>query len=134
MTTPMSAERFADRFRFYKGQTQQQRGVLELHAAISSGDKGAEILDEQAPWALTYSEEPPAPAGGLDPRGSEEAGMAGPHKPAPVQPGDTYLLSSDIRFWSRTSFRCRLTWGPWRCRPGRPAAPSGSPASAHHPH
>jgi len=95
MTTPMSAERFADRFRFYKGQPQQQRGILELHAVISSSDKGAEILDEQAPWALAYSEEPPAPAGGLDPRGSEEAGMAGPQKPAPVQPGDSYLLVND---------------------------------------
>jgi len=28
MTTPMSAERFADRFRFYRNQPQQQRGVL----------------------------------------------------------------------------------------------------------
>jgi hypothetical protein len=45
MTTPMSAERFADRFRHYKGQAQQQRGVLQLYAAISSSDKGAEILD-----------------------------------------------------------------------------------------
>jgi hypothetical protein len=98
MTTPMSAERFADRFRFYKGQPQQQRGVLELHAAISSSDKGAEILDEQAPWAVTFSEQPPqppVPSGGLDSRGSEEAGMAGPQKPAPVQPGDTYLLVND---------------------------------------
>ncbi len=50
MTTPMSAERFADRFRLYKGQPQQLRGVLELHAVISSSDKGAEILDEQAPF------------------------------------------------------------------------------------
>ncbi len=95
MTTPMSAERFADRFRYFKGQAQQQRGVLELHAAISSSDKGAEILDEQAPWALTYSEEPPALAGGLDPRGSEEVGMVGPQKPAPVKPGDSYLLVND---------------------------------------
>jgi hypothetical protein len=76
VTTPMSAKRFADRFRFYKGQPQQQRGVRELHAAISSSDNGAEILDEQVSWAVTFSEQPPqasAPAGGLDPRGSEEA-------------------------------------------------------------
>ena len=99
MTTPMSAERFADRFRFYSGQPQQQRGVLELHAAISSSDQGSAILDEQAPWALTYSEQPPEPplsAGGLDPRGSEEAGMAGPQLAAPVQPGDTYLPSKKL--------------------------------------
>ncbi len=28
MTTPMSAERFADRFRYYRDQPQQQRGVV----------------------------------------------------------------------------------------------------------
>ena len=90
MTTPMSAERFSDRFRFYCDQPQQQRGVLQLFEAISSTERGEEILCEQAPWALTYSGQPPAavqpsvPAGGLDPRGSEEAGMAGPQKPAPV--------------------------------------------------
>jgi len=98
MTTPMSAERFADRFRFYSGQPQQQRGVQQLYAAIGSSDQGTAILDEQAPWALTYSEQPPqpqAPTGGLDPRGSEEAGMAGPQMAAPVHPGDTYLLVND---------------------------------------
>jgi hypothetical protein len=101
MTTPMGAERFVDRFRFYKGQPQQQRGVLELFEAISRTERGQEILCEQAPWALTFSEEPPAPAepqppaGGLDPRGSEEAGMAGPRMPAPVKAGDSYLLVND---------------------------------------
>jgi len=101
MTTPMSAERFTDRFRFYRDQPQQQRGVLQLFEAISSTERDEEILCEQAPWALTYSEEPPAPvqpqppAGGLDPRSSEEAGMAGPQKPAPVKPGDSYLLVND---------------------------------------
>jgi hypothetical protein len=72
MTTPMSAERFSDRFRFYSGQPQQQRGVQQLYAAIGSSDQGTAILDEQAPWAVIFSEqppEPPAPAGGLDPRG-----------------------------------------------------------------
>ena len=98
MTTPMSAERFADRFRFYSGQPQQQRGVQQLYDAISSSDQGSAILDEQASWAVAFSEhppEPPTPAGGLDPRGSEEAGMAGPQRPAPVQPGDSYLLVND---------------------------------------
>lgn len=32
---------------------------------------------------------------GLDPRGSEEAGMTGPAMPAPVKPGDSYLLVND---------------------------------------
>ena len=104
MTTPMSAERFSDRFRFYRDQPQQQRGVLQLFEAISSTERGEEILCEQAPWAVTYSEQPPepaappasaAPAGGLDPRGSEEAGMAGPQKAAPGKPGDSYLLVND---------------------------------------
>ena len=62
MTTPMSAERFADRFRFYSGQPQQQRAVQQLYAAIDSSDQGTAILCEQAPWAVTYSEQPPAPA------------------------------------------------------------------------
>ncbi|MCP9852800.1 L,D-transpeptidase [Synechococcus sp. HJ21-Hayes] len=98
MTTPMSAERFEDRFRFYKGQPQQHQGVQELHEAISSTNSAAEILDEQATWAVTFSSEPPSPpasSGGLDPRGSEEAGMAGPQKAAPVKPGDSYLLVND---------------------------------------
>jgi hypothetical protein len=95
MTTPMSAERFADRSRCFKDQAQQERGVLQLYAAISSSDQGSAILDQQAQWALTYSEQPPAPVGGLDPYGSEEVGMVGPQKPAPVQPGDSYLLVND---------------------------------------
>lgn len=32
---------------------------------------------------------------GLDPRGSEEAGLIGPKMAAPVKPGDTYLLVND---------------------------------------
>jgi hypothetical protein len=95
MTTPMSTERFADRFRYFKGQAQQLRGVQQLFNAIAASDQGSTILDEQAPWALPYSEQPPAPVGGLDPRGSEEVGMAGPQKPAPVQPDDSYLLVND---------------------------------------
>ena len=40
MTTPMSAERFSDRFRLYRDQPQQQRGVLQLFEAISSTECG----------------------------------------------------------------------------------------------
>ncbi len=36
-----------------------------------------------------------APIKGLDPRGKEEEGLAGPGKPAPVKPGDSYLLVND---------------------------------------
>jgi len=39
MTTPMSAERFADRFRFYRDQPQQQQGVQELFVATPSASK-----------------------------------------------------------------------------------------------
>jgi hypothetical protein len=100
MSTMMSAERFADRFRFYSGQPQQQRGVQQLFEAIAGSGQSSAILDERAPWAVTFSSKPPGPepqppAGGLDPRGSEEAGMAGPQKAAPVKPGDTYLLVND---------------------------------------
>ena len=59
MSTPMSAERFADRFRFYRDQPQQQRGVLQLFEAISSTEHGDEILCEQAPWAVPR--QPPWP-------------------------------------------------------------------------
>ncbi|SBO43142.1 L,D-transpeptidase family protein [Cyanobium sp. NIES-981] len=98
MTTPMSAERFEDRFRFYKGQPQQHQGVQQLHQAIAEGLPTEQILDEQAPWAVTFSSEPPSPStssGGLDPRGSEEAGLVGPKRKAPVEPGDSYLLVND---------------------------------------
>jgi len=40
MTTPMNAERFADRYRFYCDQPQQQRGVNQLFEAIGSSDPG----------------------------------------------------------------------------------------------
>ena len=53
MTTPMSPERFSDRFRFYRDQPQQQCGVQQLFEAISSTERGEEILCEQATWALT---------------------------------------------------------------------------------
>ena len=103
--TSMSADRFLDRFRFFSAEKQQIHAVGQLYEVIRSSDQGAAILDEQAPWAVSYSSKPPAPptpeallpapAGGLDPRGSEEAGMAGPQKPAPVKPGDSYLLVND---------------------------------------
>ena len=58
MTTPMSAERFRDRFRFYRDQPQQQAGVEQLYAVIDRSDQSTAILDEQAPWAVTFSEQP----------------------------------------------------------------------------
>jgi hypothetical protein len=95
----MSSQRFLDRFRAFKGEDQQRRGVLLLHQAIGELDGGAAILREDAPWAVAFSSPKQAAAAGtvkpLDPRGSEEAGMAGPRIPAPVKPGDSYLLVND---------------------------------------
>ncbi|MFN5697966.1 MAG: L,D-transpeptidase, partial [Cyanobacteriota bacterium] len=97
----MTPERFQDRFEAFRGEPQQVSGVWTLHTAIAALPGSEAVLDEQAPWALTFSQKPAAPtapavpSGGLDPRGSEEAGMAGPQLAAPVQPGDSYLLVND---------------------------------------
>ena len=50
-----------------------------------------------APSALAYRQAPLAllPFGGLDPRGAEEKGLAGPAIAAPVVAGDSYLLVND---------------------------------------
>ena len=101
MANPMTPERFQDRFEAFRGEPQQVSGVWTLHAAIAALPGSEAVLDEQAPWALTFSQKPAAPptpavpSGGLDPRGSEEAGMAGPQMAAPVKPGDSYLLVND---------------------------------------
>ena len=95
---PMTPERLQDRFEAFKNEPQQVSGVLLLHAAIDELPGSDKVLDEGAPWALKFSETPPAPpapSGGLDPRGTEEAGLVGPRIAAPVQPGDSYLLVND---------------------------------------
>ncbi len=95
----MSPQRFLDRFLHFKGLEQQKRGVMLLHQAISQLEEGEAILREEAPWAVAFSEKSGQPVGAaiapLDPRGSEEAGMAGPLIPAPVKAGDSYLLVND---------------------------------------
>ncbi|WP_233130148.1 L,D-transpeptidase [Synechococcus sp. 1G10] len=94
----MSPERFQDRFEAFIGEEQQVSGVWLLFGAITETEDAAVILDETAPWALRFSQKPPTPpppVGGLDPRGSEEAGMVGPKLAAPVKPGDSYLLVND---------------------------------------
>jgi len=95
----MSPQRFLDRFLHFKGQEQQGRGVLLLHQAISKLEGGEAVLREDAPWALAFSTTPAQPASTtippLDPRGSEEASMAGPAIKAPVKVGDSYLLVND---------------------------------------
>ena len=58
MAEPMSAERFLDRWQNYRDQPQQVAAVGALHAAIAALDGGAQILDEQAPWARQFSQKP----------------------------------------------------------------------------
>lgn len=94
----MTPERFKDRFEAFIGETQQVSGVWLLFDAITETEDAAAILDETAPWAVRFSQKPPPPpppVDGLDPRGSEEAGMVGPKLAAPVKPGDSYLLVND---------------------------------------
>ncbi|MFO7630257.1 MAG: L,D-transpeptidase [Prochlorococcaceae cyanobacterium] len=98
MPEVMSPERFQDRWEAFKNEQQQVSGVWGLYEAIKAVDAAGLILTEDAQWALKFSEKPPAPAapaGGLDPRGSEEAGLVGPKIAAPVKPGDSYLLVND---------------------------------------
>ena len=61
MAEPMSAERFLDRWQNYRDQPQQVAAVRALHAAIAALEGGAQILNEQAPWARQFST-PPAPS------------------------------------------------------------------------
>ena len=95
MAHPMSVERFLDRWRFFSSQPQQLQAVEQLHGAIAATDLGGQILDEAAFWAQTFSENTPPALKGLDPRGTEEAGLIGPAMAAPVRPGDSYLLVND---------------------------------------
>jgi hypothetical protein len=61
MASPMTPERFQDRFEAFRGEPQQVSGVWNLHAAIAALPGSEAVLDEQAPWALTFSEKPAAP-------------------------------------------------------------------------
>jgi hypothetical protein len=94
----MTPERLEDHFRFYRAKPHQQQGIRLLHQAIRDGLPPEQVLVEEAPWALAYSQAPLAlpPSGGLDPRGAEEEGLAGPAIAAPVvAAGDSYLLVND---------------------------------------
>ena len=85
MAKQMSPDRFQDRWEAFKGQEQQVCGVEQLYDAIKAVDGKGLILREDAPWALQFSEKPPAgpapptststappaPSGGLDPRGQQ---------------------------------------------------------------
>lgn len=65
--TPMSQNRFLDRWRNFKGEPQQISGASMLFDAISQGWKPEDILIEEADWARKFSEKPPAPPAGAKP-------------------------------------------------------------------
>jgi hypothetical protein len=96
-TCGMSPERFQDRWEAFKGEAQQVSGVWTLYDSIRALPGGTAVLDEQAPWALKFSEKPPEPAWpvAFDPSGADEAGMVGPKKKAMMQKNDSYLLVND---------------------------------------
>jgi hypothetical protein len=57
----MTAERFADRFRYYDNQEQQARGVWILYSEILALQGGRAILSEDSNWATEFSSTPPPP-------------------------------------------------------------------------
>ena len=58
MASPMSAERFQDRWEAYKGTPNQVAGIWGLYASLAAMEDAGDILDEHANWAKTFS--PPA--------------------------------------------------------------------------
>ena len=61
MATPMTPERFQDRREAFKGEPQQVSGIWGLYRSIAELEGSGDILDEQAAWALKFSEKPPTP-------------------------------------------------------------------------
>lgn len=55
MTTPMTFERFLDRFEAYSGLKHQTSGIKQLYEAIKNGLPPDQILSEDAQWAKTFS-------------------------------------------------------------------------------
>ena len=77
---------------FYDGDSARNKASAKVASVQLALKKSRELITgKPAPAAPAAA----APAKGLDPRGAEEKGMAGPKKPAPVKPGDSYLLVND---------------------------------------
>jgi hypothetical protein len=76
---------------FYDGDSAGNRASAAVTSVQLALQKTRAALTGKPAPAATAK----APAKGLDPRGAEEQGMAGPKKPAPVKPGDSYLLVND---------------------------------------
>jgi hypothetical protein len=77
---------------FYDGDSAGNRASAQVTSVQLALQKSRALLTGK-PAPVFQAQ--PAPATGLDPRGKEEAGLAGPKKPAPVKPGDSYLLVND---------------------------------------
>ena len=56
----LSPQKFLDFFTYFKGEQQQEDGVLMLYKELQR--KTPELLDGDAPWVLRYRFKPPAPA------------------------------------------------------------------------
>jgi len=96
----MTPTRWNDRFLYFSNQPQQQDAVKMLYDAILAQPGGHDILRETAPWALRYSEAPPAPPEPawpvvFDPWGPDEKGMAGPKIPIKLNKNDTCIVVND---------------------------------------
>ena len=96
-TCGMSPERFQDRWEYFTNEPQQVSGVWLLYDAIRALPGGCAVLDEQAPWALKFSEKPPEPEWPqvFDPWGPDEQGMAGPKIQIKLNKNDTCIVVND---------------------------------------
>lgn len=99
-TCGMTPERWQDRFEFFANQPQQVSSVWILYDAIRALPGGCEVLDEQAPWAIKYSEKPPAPPeptwpAVFNPWGPDEQGMVGPKIQIRLNKNDSCLVVND---------------------------------------
>jgi hypothetical protein len=77
---------------FYDGDAAGNRATTKVTSVQLAIDKARTAITGKPAPVQTQAAAAPK---GLDPRGKEEEGMVGPKKPAPVKPGDSYLLVND---------------------------------------
>jgi hypothetical protein len=71
MATPMTPERFQDRWEAFKGEPQQVSGIWGLYSSIAELEGSGDILDEHASWTCGWwSVMATPPARRLTPRSS----------------------------------------------------------------
>lgn len=94
----MPPEKFRDYFRYFNNNLDAHRSaVWTLYDEIRALKDGDYVLSPNAAWVERWNEKPPEPQWPVmfDPSGSEEAGMIGPKKKAPMMANDSYLLVND---------------------------------------